>query len=384
MCGARVRKCVASLGAAAAARPWRADGKTNQGPARGLWTYVCESVFTSSGATFHACTEGAGGFYRVLGRVFIGFYFSWARSARLVVSGLHCVSGDLTRTFLLPSFRVVVCLRWCLFTMCFFSATELLHILLKTTRRGRNSTKCPFIFFLVVNLVRYIWTITVRNNASLRGCQRPNMTAMGGNTRWMPINHMLLALNEQNVRVLVARNFTGVVRGCHWFTRFSLGSSHAPVWEHSGDGWRFYRSDLQSSSILFISYMITKALISPRCSDLMGGWRGTQSNVTGSTHTPAHQATDCVSIVTSNTQNRCLHIFFFFSERRAVLSSPSPVCKAPFDEWGIERTSQSKSPFFATGKKTFIFAHTRRSLRLWRNVEAWGKCVLIVYLFERH
>ncbi len=41
VCGARVRKCVASLGAAAAARPRRADGKTNRGPAR---VFVCTCV----------------------------------------------------------------------------------------------------------------------------------------------------------------------------------------------------------------------------------------------------------------------------------------------------------------------------------------------------
>lgn len=37
--------------------------------------------------------------------------------------------------------------------------------------------------------------------------------------------------------------------------------------EHSGDGWRFYRSDLQASSMLFL-LNTTKALILQRCSNL--------------------------------------------------------------------------------------------------------------------
>lgn len=56
--------------------------------------------------------------------------------------------------------------------------------------------------------------------------------------------HMLLAPNEQVC-----------VFSCLVICRFMR------LWEHSRDGWRFYRSHLQASSILFISYMITKALI---------------------------------------------------------------------------------------------------------------------------
>lgn len=83
VCGARVRKCVASLGAAAAARPRRADGKTNRGPAR-----VSVYMFTwlhlhPAEATFCDCTSGVSVFigYTVRPRGFI--YLKHAQARRV-------------------------------------------------------------------------------------------------------------------------------------------------------------------------------------------------------------------------------------------------------------------------------------------------------------
>lgn len=88
----------------------RPDGKTNRGPARvSVYMRVCECIYTERGPTFSDSPRTVG--------VLIGypvmsarFYLSEARTSPSC-RGWHCVSGDLTRTFLPPSFRVVVCLR---------------------------------------------------------------------------------------------------------------------------------------------------------------------------------------------------------------------------------------------------------------------------------
>lgn len=59
VCGARVRKCVASLGAAAAARP-RCDGENNPRPCPCLCTYAGTLFASSWGALFPVRTGGEG------------------------------------------------------------------------------------------------------------------------------------------------------------------------------------------------------------------------------------------------------------------------------------------------------------------------------------
>lgn len=86
-----------------------------------------------------------------------------------------------------------------------------------------------------------------------------------------------------------------VTRNLLFFTRLR---------ELSRDGWRIYRSDLQASSILFISYMITKALILQRCSDLM--IKHVEKNQPH-TCTPS----DTMHLYCHNMQNVFTSFFFF-------------------------------------------------------------------------
>lgn len=86
-----------------------------------------------------------------------------------------------------------------------------------------------------------------------------------------------------------------VTRNLLFFTRLR---------ELSRDGWRIYRSDLQASSILFISYMITKALILQRCSDLM--IKHAEKNQPH-TCTPS----DTMHLYCHNMQNVFTSFFFF-------------------------------------------------------------------------
>lgn len=161
MCGARVRKCVASLGAAAAARPRRADGKTNRGPARVFCVCVYVCVYTCvwlylhrAGATLAVTTRKGWRFYRLSSNVRAVLFIRSTHS--LSCRGWHCVSGDLTRTFLPPSFRVVVCLRWCC-SLYISSGTRNYDSIStpKPAQSRRNLTKYPtcikspfFSFFL--------------------------------------------------------------------------------------------------------------------------------------------------------------------------------------------------------------------------------------------
>lgn len=85
MCGERVRKCVASLGAAAAARPLRADGKTHRGPAR---VSVCTCVWPyllRAGGWFVVRAHWLGAL-SVSQSCLRGFIYE--KHAQLVVSGL--------------------------------------------------------------------------------------------------------------------------------------------------------------------------------------------------------------------------------------------------------------------------------------------------------
>lgn len=132
---------------------------------------VCECIYTERGATFSDPSRTVG--------VLIGypvmsarFYLSEARTSPSC-RGWHCVSGDLTRTFLPPSFRVVVCLRWCLFATRFFFSTTLPRPLFDTeiAQFCRNVTK--YRTCVKAEAPTKFCTIAIRNSAAPRGCPRP-------------------------------------------------------------------------------------------------------------------------------------------------------------------------------------------------------------------
>ena len=97
---------------------------------------------------------------------------------------------------------------------------------------------------------------------------------------------MLIALNEQ----------TCVFCGCFF---------HASVWGFRRDEWRFFFSFLQivwASFTLFISYMITKALILQRCGDkACGGGKPT-------THLYTHWYD---AFVLAAARKMCVYLAFF-------------------------------------------------------------------------
>lgn len=112
---AQMRRFTGGRGCSEASTRWR-ENKPRPSPC--VCVYVCVTLFTPSGRRLYG--EGWC-FYRLSGNV-CAVLFIWSTHSSSC-RGWHCVSGDLTRTFLPPSFRVVVCLRWCLFAMCFFLAT---------------------------------------------------------------------------------------------------------------------------------------------------------------------------------------------------------------------------------------------------------------------
>lgn len=122
---AQMRRFTGGRGCSEASTRWR-ENKPRPSPC--VCVNVWLSLFTPSSSHVFCPNEGGWCFYRCFSNV-CAVLFIWSThspSCRV----WHCVSGDLTRTFLPPSFRVVVCLRWCLFMMFLSShitTTSFLH-----------------------------------------------------------------------------------------------------------------------------------------------------------------------------------------------------------------------------------------------------------------
>lgn len=233
---AQMRRFTGGRGCSEASTHW-GENKTEGGPAR-MSVYI---------RVWHYLYDWRPPSVRVEGRLAVidrisnyvwALVFIWSTHCSSCW-GWHCVSGDLTRTFLPPSFRVVVCLRWCLFVVVCYSFR---HKPLRPRSYDSIEMCQYFLLRFVPRVARACLNLNPRHRGrrvSSRQAVRPRRVQDESKTR------AIGKQNESHVNMSPSRSEQACVF-CD-ISQFSMRASHlaaaASLLVLSRDGWRLYRSD---------------------------------------------------------------------------------------------------------------------------------------------